>query len=328
MREKTMKKLWFSGVGIILALIFLSSTGFTWNFATHAYIANHIGKTLPLANFNEIYGTISPDLFNVVFSLMDDQTLYSYTHGLPQPGGENFLKVWKKGKWGLAGPTCYGYVAHNDVWGADFAAHHMAQSVALGKGYVIFLAEILNGQLGQSGLWVQLSQLLGAPVPDEDKMTFCENVVEYAGDLIIKKADPQIGLKIMMSCVLRSPDFPRVLEQVFPAVYPVRAAEKEFRKQMALYGAMLMQNDQNAIIASMAEQLADLTIQYIKATKGIDLSAYSSLFQDICKNAIGGALQLCQGYNYMDEVKATITFVKNGLLAHDVVYRIWLFRRF
>lgn len=323
-----MRKVILSGFAILSALVLLSSPAFSWNFATHAYIANHIGKALPLANFNEMYGIISPDLFNFNFSLMNDQTLYSYTHGLPQPGGENFLKVWKKAKWGLASPTAFGYVAHNDVWGADFTAHHMAQSMSLGKGYIIFLADILEGQLGQGGLWDQLAQLLGGPVPDEDKMTFCENVVEYAGDLVIKKADPQIGFKMMMSCVLRSPEFPRVLGEVFPAGYQVRAAEKEFRKQMALYGALLMQDDPNAIIASMAEQLADLTIQYIKETKGIDLSAYSALFQGICRDAIGGALLLCQGYNYMDEIKATIIFVKNQLLAHDIIYRTWLFRRF
>jgi len=323
-----MRKATLSGLAILSALVLLSSPAFSWNFATHAYIANHIGKTLPLQNFNEIYGIMAPDLYNFNFSLMNDQTLYSYTHGLPQPGGENFLKVWKKAKWGFASPAAFGYVAHNDVWGADFTAHHMAQSMPLGKGYIIFLAEMLRDQLGGAGLWDQIGQLLGGPVPEEDKMTFCENIVEYAGDILIKRKDPRIGFKIMTACVLRSPEFPRVLEEAFPPGYNVRSAEKEYRRLMALYGGMLMQDDENAIIASMAEQVADLTIEFIKSTKGIDLSAYTLLFQGICKDAIGGALLLCEGANYMGEIGATITFVRNQLLAHDIVYRMWSFRRF
>jgi hypothetical protein len=323
-----MRKTMLSSLAIISALAFLSSPSFSWNFATHAYIANNIGKTSPLQNFNEIYGIMAPDLYNFNFSLMGDMKLYSYTHGLPNPGQEKFLKVWEKARWGLAKATAFGFVAHNDVWGADFTAHHMAQSMPLGKGYIIFLAEMLRDQLGGAGLWIQLGQLLGGPVPEEDKMTFCENIVEYAGDILIKRKDPRIGFKIMTACVLRSPDFPKVLEEAFPGVYRVRSAEKEYRRLMALYGGMLMQDDENAIIASMAEQVADLTIEFIKSTKGIDLSAYLELFQGICRDAIGGALLLCEGANYMGEIGATVAFVENQLLAHNIVYGMWGFQRF
>jgi len=66
-----------------LASIFIASTAYSWNYATHAFIAGKIGKNLPVHNFNEMYGLMAPDILNFEFSLMNDSVLRGYTHGIP-----------------------------------------------------------------------------------------------------------------------------------------------------------------------------------------------------------------------------------------------------
>jgi len=312
LKEGLMKKLLL----VFLALIFVATSAFSWNFATHAYIADQIGKFVPKLNANEMYGIMAPDMFNFDFSLWGDMKLYGYTHGTDDK--DKFMKVWDKARGGLAVAAAFGFVAHNDLWGADFTAHHFAQTIPVGKGYIIYLAEQLDFLLDQFGVWQKLADLIGAPVPAEDRMTFCHNVIEYAGDIIIKEADPQIGLKIITACASRSSNFPKVLEEALPGAYKVASAESKFREQMSLYGGILTLDTSEAIDL-ISQQLADLTIEFMKS-KGVDLSPYAGLVKFLCKTAMLAGIQICQGAGYMNEVQATIYFVQSQLAAHGIIY--------
>ncbi len=72
-----------------------------------------------------MYGGVAPDLFNYLFAPYQPY-LDGQTH-------DDFLKVWE-----AAGPRqnsvkralAYGFVSHNDLWGADVTRTTMASPLA------------------------------------------------------------------------------------------------------------------------------------------------------------------------------------------------------
>jgi len=313
---------------VLLGLVFLlysTSMAFSWGSATHAYIADHIGKFLPLMNANEMYGIMAPDIFNYVFTLDPGQmaAIQRYTHG--SPGAEDFMEVWRKASWwGYQKSLAYGYVAHNDVWGIDSTAHHSGVKVGQGVGYVILKAQklleqniVIPGLTAEAGEPLdQVFSRVGLVVP-ADQLELAHNLFETAGDIYIAQQDKLIGEKIICAALARSNDFPALLTKAMDIVGKdmIYAAEKEFRKSMVLYGGALIQ-DQETAIKNMSDQMAQLGILYLEAkgVTGITLD----LAKILAEKAIRAALPLCG--DYMTEVNATVGFVKSNLVAHSVWY--------
>ena len=68
-RQSTVR---FLAMGLIFLVVgFFSSEAFSWGFATHAYIDDHLGKTKKNQNADEIYGSVAPDTFNYLFTHPD-----------------------------------------------------------------------------------------------------------------------------------------------------------------------------------------------------------------------------------------------------------------
>ncbi len=316
-----MKKAFTLGILVPVFLLFSASMAFSWGSATHAYIAAKIGKIWPLMNANEMYGCMAPDLFNYVFTLTPEQMQVTnyYTHGTP--GHEGFMDVWKKAKWwGYQKCLAFGYVAHNDVWGIDFTAHHWGVKIGQGVGYVILKAsELLNENIdmgqGPFPLWM-IFYSIGLTNP-EDQLELAHNLFETAGDIHLAQKDRLIGEKMIAAALARSNDFPGLLTSVMGAAWKdtIDAVEKEFRKSMALYGYALIRDQESAII-NMAEMMAQLGIEFLQA-KGLP-PIDPTLARLLAEKVIRAALPLC--HDYMTEVNATIGFVKANLQAHGVVY--------
>jgi hypothetical protein len=319
-----MKKGLFLGFCVLGILILTSSLGFSWGSATHAYIADRIGAFFPLMNSNELYGIMGPDLFNYSFDPTINYMnpiLAAYTHGLP--GQEGFMDVWKNASWwGYQKNVAYGYVAHNDLWGADFTAHHQERSY-LPKGYIIRKAEDLNVLLD--------TDFLSLGMPDygnshDLRIELCHNLVETAGDILIKKADALIGEKILTASLLRTSDFPGLLQKaILPAVpdpfkelykTAIIENEKAFRQMMVSYGGILILA-QDQIISAFSDQMTTLGVQYVKVFAGIDLNPV--LVRPIVEKAIRKSMDLCKN-DYLPEIQYTINFVKNQLWSHGVRY--------
>ncbi len=156
---------------------------------------------------------------------------------------------------------------------------------------------------------------------------FCHNIVEYAGDILIKRSDPLIGQKIINACILRSPEFPSLLKNAFPPEYSslIGQAEKAFRNQTALYGAILLMPEETAINI-LSDQLAGLAIDYLEflfsAPEG-SFDYLKSQLVNFAQAAMGIAIDLCIAYHYMDEVQLTIGYVETQLAAHHVFYLFW-----
>ncbi len=69
-------------------------------------------------------------------------------------------------------------------------------------------------------------------------MMFTDNIIEYAGDIIIKRADPGIGQKIMEASMVRTPSYWALLMRAFPRQYKplMKAADETYQQDMIQYG--------------------------------------------------------------------------------------------
>jgi len=307
----------------ILILAFSYSNAFSWGSGTHAFGAGHIGRALPWMNYNEIYGIMAPDLFNYSFELANNPPLYQYlrahTHGFP--GDESFLDVWRKAKYrGFQKNLAYGYVAHNDVWGMDYTAHWKARSIAtppdfpaeFPPGYVIIKAYQLNEILKEN-----IPQYAALNLPDGLAIEVCHNLVEAAGDILIAREDKLIGKKILSASLLRSPDFPNLLVRAIGQDYKdlILTVEKEFRKIATMLGGVLLLGEEEAIQAS-SEQMAELGSEFLKL---YDYDLDPALLRPLAEAGIRQAIVLCES-DYINEIEATIRFVKKNLWLNDIHY--------
>jgi hypothetical protein len=322
---------------VLVASIFCVGDVLAWNWGVHAYIDDNLGKSGPLRNLNEIYGGMAPDAFNLMFDHPDwFQYLYPQTHGFRLDGKEydTFLKVWKVARFELGEAEAFGFVSHNDVWGADSTAHHHGRVVGKEKGYVIEKAEFLA--LGVNGLKAVVLRELGIDVDDQTAVDLCHNIVEAAVDILLVQRHPDIGKKLASSAILRSPEFPLLLVKAYAkdfaeqfnipyseAVQVILTSEKEFRKNMVLYGQALMQ-DQDTLIQLLAESLADQGFSYLGAILAASGGSLPSSLKPedlvpLAKGYIAAAMGLCEG-DYEQEIAATIDFVKEGLNSHHISY--------
>jgi len=349
-----MKKNVISGLVAALALLFIISTAYSWNFATHAYIAGKIGKALPVHNYNEMYGIMAPDILNFEFSLMNDNLLRSYTHGIPPDAAyyypypspsDNFMNVWLAHH-GVKSAATYGFVAHNDAWGADFVAHWRMVPTTnptppdpipfpfsrpdgftwQPPGYIIYLATALDFGLELEGAW----EAMGFEDDYATRLMFCHNIIEYAGDLALKRHDPLIGRKLVWACHLRTPQFAKLLEEAFPDAYGdlIDAAEPEYREFLTQYGLILLQPEGIAI-EILAGQLADLAIEYLAFIWGIPPEALEGIREQLTlfgQVSLAAAVEICEAPpfglpSYMKELdQVAVPWIGDQLQAHGVIY--------
>jgi len=324
-KEKEMEKRKAKRIGIVLGmvtlmLVFYSSEAFPWGFATHAYINDHLGKRRGLCNASEIYGGMTPDVFNYLFDYPQYMTfLTGETHA-------NFMKVWDSAGWGLQKPLAYGFVSHSV---ADFTAH--GEETYTIQGYATVKAEeLLNMKLPRE-LSKSIHKLKNLVADERILIEMFHIIVENAVDILIKRNDDHlVGGKITSAALLRSPDLPLLLVKAYASdlattfeISPLEAAafivsaEKEFRKSIILYGQILTLDEPTAI-RLISEQTADAGIAYL-GLYGIDLTG---LFQDE-EDLIGlivaltnAAISICD--DYRQEIDATIEFVDQWLEDENV----------
>ncbi len=295
---------------VTLMLVFFSSEGFPWGFATHAYINDHLGKRKGWRNTNEIYGGMAPDVFNYLFVFPE------YMTSLTEETHANFMKVWESARRGVQKSLAYGFVAHSV---SDFTAHQE-------NGYaMVKAAELLD----------YLHPEFRETVGDEVLIQMLHIVVENAVDILIKRNDNHlIGKKITAAALGRSPQLPRLLVTAYASDFAanpdfdispleasafIRFAEKEFRKSIVFYGQIFKQDEPTAI-RLISEQTADAGIAYL-GLYGIDLS---SLFQDeedliqLIVALTNVAISIC--WDYQSIIDDTINFVDQWLEENGVSY--------
>jgi len=310
------------GVGIvILAVVLFSSEAFPWGWAVHTYIDDHLGTDRKLRNINEIYGGMAPDVFNYMFNYLP--FLSDQTHGNFKTDENHFMKVWDAANGEFQKSLAFGFVSHNDLWGADFTAHHQCVTCGENEGYILTKAAQLKDILNTVPEFQALNldhELVGI---------IAHEFVEAGVDLLVKKRlAPTIGQKIVSSSLLRSPEFPFLLVKAYAqdfsaltggtleAAKMIISAEREFRKSMIYYGTALLQDDAAALqlISQQTAAVAEgfLEVYQVNLPEGTDIATLIAL-------AIGISMDICAD-DFVDELKKTTGFVRQQLRIHGVTY--------
>jgi hypothetical protein len=300
-------------IGCVAAilLIFSVSSVFSWGSATHAYIGNKIGAKGGLKDFDEMYGSLAPDVFNYTFAsyypYLYEQTHYT-TFNLKGVADEKLQKA-----------LAYGYFSHNGLWGADFTAHHSGITYGQGQGYVIAKATELTLQVGP--LLESQGITLTAPV----LLEVCHNFVEASVDILVTRLNPNIGQKLVQAGLFRTRAFPAMLIDVYAqgladnapmtlqeASQVIAAAEGSFRRITILYGLALTEPEDVAG-GLLAENFATFAGAYFTAM-GITLPPDADL-APLAAYGIQQGIVLCAN-DFAAEVNATFKLVKKNLAQH------------
>lgn len=326
MEQRKLKKLWIVLGMVVFMFVFFSSEAFPWGWAVHAYIDDHLGKKRGLSNINEIYGGMIPDIFNYMF---DDPNTLGY---LSYHTHNEFMKVWREARCGLEKSLAYGFVTHNDVWGADSTAHHSGRTFGQRKGYVIAKAEVLKPIV--LGALKQLFEQIPSDPPDPvilDAIAseVSHELVENGIDILMKIVDPTIGHKIMASALLRSPELPYLLVRAYAADFSddadisfhkaakiITSAETEFRRSMIFYGQALLQDDATSI-ELISEQTANIAKSFL-AAYGIEIPPgldVTPLIMLLTQEAIAACAD-----DFASEIMATVGFVTDNLVMEGIAY--------
>jgi hypothetical protein len=300
---------------LLLTSLFIAPEASPWGSAVHAYIDDHLGANRPVRNANEMYGGMAPDVFNYLFDHPDQlQFLYAQTHN-------NFMGLWEVAHRRLGRSVAFGFVSHNDVWGADSTAHHKCTRCGTGKGYVIVKAELL--------LLLAPLPNLGIEIPGAVALELYHNIVESAVDLLIKQQDQAIGYKVTAAALLRSPEFPRLLQEAYGDAFSsefglpredsnkvIAEAEMNFRKMLITYGQVLAQDDETAF-QLVAEQLANQAASFLVSYGLPPVQPEMAIL--IIKPLLSGAMELCRP-DYSREINATIQAVDRVLHHYGISY--------
>lgn len=308
---------------VVITLILFASNAFPWGSATHAYIADNIGKTFPLRNLNEIYGAMAADIFNFYPEASVPGTAYYYLYLQTH---YNSLPLWSQAQastdFGKA--LAFGFASHangqfsSSYAGADYTAHGPTGNDP--GYYVIDKAK---------DLWSVLKPILesrGIYLDDAQGEAISHNIIEFAIDIMVAYEIPDAGgisRKVVESALLRSPEFPLLLVKTYAAGLTKRpfrmsylkaadliiSAERDFRKTMVVYGQALAQQTEGDSIQYAASLLAQLGNEVYGIAVDPTLVA----------EAIIAAQTLCRG-DYAAAIEGTIEYVLDQMAGAGIAY--------
>lgn len=309
--------------GVICCLFLAMPTAaFSWNQATHAYIAQQLGARVGLDNLSEMWGSVAPDMFNYVF---DPELCVGWISDQTQGAApDSATKIWSAASTDKEETLAFGFVSHNDSWGADFVAHHSGLRPGYeNEGYIITKAK----------------QLLNSPPnPADPRRTFGDEfadlgmspdmallvahvITEYAVDIRLgSEVDPLLGRKLATAARSETKRLQPLLVKAFAADYAAYCfggdestaacvltdTEKGHRKDMIFLGRAISQPEPVAV-QLLAEQLV-----VVLSDLGLSVPA------EIVRGAIVSSMAICD--DYKAEVVATIEFVGKSLKEHGVTY--------
>jgi hypothetical protein len=309
-------------VALLLILGLAASQAYAWGSAAHCLFDDLLNRQKQgQKNLGERYGGMAPDLFNYLFASYQPD-LYGLTH-------DHFLKVWEAagpGKASVARALGFGFVSHNDLWGADYTAHHNGLTFGQGEGYIIAKAQLLKSTL------IEALAAVGLTLPDAVALELSHNFVEFGVDVLVKNLDSQIGSKMVAAALRRNPTFPTLLVRAYgeevaaamgaspqEAARLIAATEQSFR-QIKIYEGQALMEDVETAVALLSEELANFAQAYL-ASFGIELPPDITHEQIVflAENFIFLAMGMCKD-DFAGEIQATIVYVNQQLEVHGISY--------
>lgn len=317
-----MRKVMIGFIGLVVFFGFAVSTAHSWGSLTHVYMAQHLKRQAGPLSLDEIYGIVSPDIFNYMFT-----PPYIYYRDHLHDGTHNqFMHLWDAVEKGYEKPISWGFVAHNDVWGSDSTAHHNSRTLFPNEGYVITKATMLHNML------MTIPEYAALGLPYEVSVEVSHNIVEAAGDVIIMRADPSLGGQLVKGAMRPNQVFSDLLIEAYApglaqfssmtpfvldyqsAVQIIWGAEAEFRAYMVAYGT-LFQQEEAVVIEGIVLDFENLAYSYLTAL-GIELPSGTDL-----KPLIRAALQMSfaiMEQDYLPEILSTIDYVDYQMKAYKI----------
>ena len=339
MKGKVAKKSLLTLGLICVLLAMVPAAAFSWGDATHVYISDRLKARAGYNNLNEMWGSLGPDIFNFIF----DDTLCPFwlaeqTHGTTDPDSfdpDSFMKVWNAASTTAEKALAYGFVSHNEVWGADFTAHIHGLTFGQDKGYIEAKAIVLlNTPINptephDSNLNPTFGEVFASiDMSLKQQRTIAHVIAEYAIDIMLKNhVDHLLGQKVKLAARFGSPKFPSLLVDAYAAdyaencpdidlptaTYIITSAEAEYRGNMISYGQAISRAEPIAV-KLIANQIVALAPGFL----GGELPIPEAYAVEIVKAAIYGSMAICP--DYVTEINATIEFVENNLNTNGITY--------
>lgn len=322
MTRKGAKKV-FMALGFLCCLFLMMPTAaFSWNQATHAYIAHRLGSQAGHDDLNEMWGSVAPDMYNFVSDpawcpgWIADQTQGTYA--------DTFLKVWNAAKTNTEEALAFGFVSHNQQWGADHVAHTACQTCGENEGYIIVKARLLlNAPVNPAAPEQTFGDLFTALGMDPDMALLTAHViVEEAVDIRLgNEVAPLLGRRLAAAARSDTKGFQPLYVKAFAEDYAAYcfggdssaaaaaliAAEKGHRKDMIFLGEAISQPEPVAV------QLLAGQLEGVLSELGFTVPV------DILKAAMFSAMGICD--DYKAEIEAAVLFVGKNLEDHRISYR-------
>jgi len=299
----------------------MPTTAFSWSQATHAYIADRLGAPTGYDNLDEMWGSVEPDFFNYIFDpalcpgWIADQTQGTYS--------DTFLKVWNAADTNNEHALAYGFVSHNQQWGADHTAHVSCRTCGQDDGYIIVKAKLLlNAPVDPANPEQTFGDAFtGLGMNPDMALLVAHEATEEAIDIRLRnEVDPLLGRKLATAARNETKSFQPLLVKTFAADYAaycfggdyataasvLTAAEKGHRKDMIFLGQAISQPEPVAV-QLLAEQLV-----------GVLSELGFSVPVETVKAAIFSSIAICA--DYKAEIDAAIEFVDKNLRDHGITY--------
>jgi hypothetical protein len=334
---------------LYLASLLLAFTSvqlaFGWGNATHVYFAKELGAKFGFSNMNEMYGALLPDCFNFVLN-EQGQYLYAQTH-------DNAMPVWLAARNPVQKSLSFGFMTHNQTWGADYTAHIKCFTFPTfvyppnGKGgYAIEKGVELMPQLvpvvkqilisagvpelapDEHGNLIPLAEMLATGIAPE----LGHDLSETAVDLLVKRnLDRAIGVRMMLAAKCRPANAGELLSAAYAndlatftktsvkdASAFIIGAEQEYQHYIIQYG-MAFSLPEKQTIALLSAQTVPVAEMFIEAAlagngfPGIDVT----VTQEQVAGLINAAIQVVKP-DYAKEVAKTLSFIEQGLRQHGI----------
>ena len=306
---------------LVILLAFACGEMFGWGNATHVYFANQFGVSHGGANFHEMYGALLVDAFNTKLDSMG-VFMADRTH-------HEFMSLYRATWWCDLKAVGFGFVSHNDTWGADFTAHHAARTLR-GGGYAVVKGAELAPLLVPDIVSILLAAGLDPPtaqyIAEALAPEFGHDLIETAVDLMIKRnQDPSIGRKMVVAAMSRPLDTPLLLSAAYArplsqyariplpqAARYIVNAEREYRQQLIQYGGIFTLSETDAIQA-LAQLNAQIAQGYLEFYAGVPVTVDPAVVAGFIASAVSVA-----GPTYAAEIAATSDYVAQQLHSHGI----------
>jgi hypothetical protein len=309
--------------------VMMPAVTFSWNQATHAYIADRLGARVGHENLNEMWGSVAPDLFNFVFApALCPGWISDQTQGADPA---TVMNIWNAASTDKEKALAFGFVSHNQTWGADFVAHVSGLRPGYeNDGYIITKAkELLNAPSNSADPLRTFGDVFASLGMSSDEALLVAHVItEDAVDIRLgNEVAPQLGRRLATAARSDTRSFPPLLARTFAADYAdhcfrgdystaatvLTATEQEHRKNMILLGQAISQTKPVAV-RLLSEQLVGVLPGFL----GRPLPIADKQAVQIVEAAMFSAMGLCD--DYKAEIEATIEFVGKNLKDHGITY--------